>query len=94
MCKKLMTYIFLAGGRCLDVSFEEPASGFFLRETTAAISSSSSTPSLASEVAPTTSIILGASDIKAKGPASLPSSETPLPTSKAFLLGDILHRER
>ena len=68
MIANLLLCFFIAENHCLDVRFDDPTTGFFLRKTNAAsshaasssASSASSTLGVASP-SPTTSIILGTS---------------------------------
>ena len=75
----------------LDVRFEDPTTGFFLRDSKNAISSvasSSTLDSVAVASTPTTSIILGTNEIKAKEVSSGSLGD------HSTLLDDILHTER
>ena len=82
-----------SGGHCLDVRFDDPTTGFFLRQKTYASSpqmASSSTSGLDEAVVPTTSIILGTKE-KAR---DSPERRLLVQPSEAAAPDDILHKER
>ena len=70
----------------LDVRFEDPTTGFFLRDSNVISSVASTLDSVAAST-PTTSIILGTNEIKAKEVSSSLGDHS-------TLLDDILHTER
>merc|ERR1719270_2191949 len=87
----LTLFLLIKGHECLDVRFEDPTSGFFLRETSSSVTPAS-TP-LDVPVVPTTSIILGSSSNENKLQKGLRSKLQKSAAASAPLGGDILHAE-